>query len=66
MTIRSIDYDSGIITLSDRSRWEVSPGDLTTIVTWLPRHRVELRGAGTTRELVNNDHGTTVGVMRAS
>jgi hypothetical protein len=65
LSITNIDNDTGVVSLSNGSSWQVAPGDLTAIVTWLPMHRVTLKGTGLTREFKNVDHGSTVKVTPA-
>ena len=59
LTIAEIDANQGLVTLSDRRRWQVQPGDMTTIATGLPKHRVHVRG-GVSAEIENVDDGSTV------
>jgi hypothetical protein len=55
LTISHIDRHSGVVTLSDGSRWRVGPIDRPLIAAWRPGHKVTLSGPGPPRAVRNDD-----------
>ena len=41
--LMEVEADGQIIVLDDESRWEVSPGDMPTVCTWMPTAVLEIR-----------------------
>jgi hypothetical protein len=51
LTISAVDLGSGVVTLSDGSRWQVGPGDAGTVAGWAPGRPAALVRYGPLRRL---------------
>jgi hypothetical protein len=43
--LMEVNDDGTTLTLDDGSRWEVNPGDIPTVCTWIPRAELDVRRA---------------------
>jgi hypothetical protein len=58
LTISAVDLDSGVVTLTDGSHWQVGPGDAGSIAGWAAGRPAALTATGLTRQIVYQDDGS--------
>src|SRR5262245_10435797 len=66
IAIASVDLGAGVVALSDGSLWQVGPGDLLTVASWVAGRPAAVATERLTREVVYEDDGSRARVCPAS